>query len=187
MLTCFIALYPALHALNCFSPLYLAYARRIPLSSFMPDSPFFPPSLLRARLSVFALLILLCPVMPNFPAFTNLCSTCPYFLSLCPTYSHFSHPPLWKLGFSHSRLSKLRFPIPGLPQPSFLHFVFPQYAFVATAFIKIRFHSSTFSNTCFSSSAVMKTFLVGFTYTYDLGITPVRSQAGGYLTSKNIL
>jgi hypothetical protein len=84
-------------------------------------------------------------------------------------------------------LSKLRFPIPGLPQPSFLHFVFPQYAFVATAFIKIRFHSSTFSNTCFSSSAVMKTFLVGFTYTYDLGITPVRSQAGGYLTSKNIL
>jgi hypothetical protein len=89
LLTCFIALYPALHALNCFSPLYLAYARRIPLSSLMPIFPFFPPSLLHARLSVFTLLILLCPVMPDFPAFANLCSTCPYFSSLCPTYSLF--------------------------------------------------------------------------------------------------
>jgi hypothetical protein len=89
LLTCFIVLYPALHALNCFSPLYFAYARRIPLSSLMLISPFFPPSLLHAHLSLFALLILLCSVMPNFPAFPNLCSTCPYFLSLCPTYSLF--------------------------------------------------------------------------------------------------
>jgi hypothetical protein len=34
----------------------------------------------------------------------------------------------------------------------------------------------------FESNGVIK-----FPYTYDLGITPVRSQAGGYLTTKNLM
>jgi hypothetical protein len=91
VLTCFIALYPALHSLNCFSPLYFAFAQRIPLSSLLPISPFFPPSLLHARLYDFALLILFMPRYAKLPPICKLMLNLPLFLILMPNLFAFPY------------------------------------------------------------------------------------------------